>query len=337
IAHVEKAGTVYVPAADQVGTVWNLLDGSAAVANSYEYDAFGVGRAAGETAPNRYRFGTKRLDEDTELYHFIARQYEPKLGRFASRDMFRYLGCQLAAEGRLINQASAICGGCSAYVFVGNVPLSTVDPRGFWDQRVHYEMTRKWAVDVGYDGSCAQRLAQADNNVDSIWGGSAPKPGVGDFRYHFDSNKTGTARKPGARKDRYDYLIAELKKTCNTNQIRKALRLLGKALHPMQDRYSHQWGGAGATDNSGGHMASMPFEHAPQVYCAAFGDPLGEKLLPCIRAREHIPNWRNPYRPDSVTLFPPDVGRTGSWTRKELKRWLEECCVIWVHCSRAYT
>ncbi|MFO7955871.1 MAG: RHS repeat-associated core domain-containing protein, partial [Candidatus Brocadiia bacterium] len=113
IAHVEKAGTVYVPAADQVGTVWSLLDGSAAVANSYEYDAFGVGRAASETFGNRYRFGTKRLDEDTELYHFIARQYMPELGRFASVDL-------------LLRKLF----GPARYRYSGNAPTRWVDSAG---------------------------------------------------------------------------------------------------------------------------------------------------------------------------------------------------------------
>jgi len=40
------AGDPYVPDADQVGTIWNLLDSAAAKANAYTYDAFGVARSA---------------------------------------------------------------------------------------------------------------------------------------------------------------------------------------------------------------------------------------------------------------------------------------------------
>ena len=75
IALMDKGGgSTYVPISDQVGTVWVLLDSTGAVANSYSYDAFGVGGGVTETIANRYRFGTKRLDADSGLYHFIARR-----------------------------------------------------------------------------------------------------------------------------------------------------------------------------------------------------------------------------------------------------------------------
>jgi len=112
IAHMDKSGTAYVPTADQVGTIWDLLDTSATKANSYSFDAFGVGRTASEAVCNKYRFGTKRRDPDSGLYHFIARQYEPGRARFATRDLlaFAYSGSSYAA-------------------FLGN-PIGNVDPLG---------------------------------------------------------------------------------------------------------------------------------------------------------------------------------------------------------------
>ena len=91
-----------MPVADQVGTIWGWPNTSAAKANAYQYDAFGVGRAESETVPNRYRFGTKRLDADTGLYHFIARQYMPDLGRRASPIWHR-----LISAGNLVYAAAA--------------------------------------------------------------------------------------------------------------------------------------------------------------------------------------------------------------------------------------
>jgi hypothetical protein len=46
IALMDKSGTPYVPVSDQPGTIWNLLDSTASKANSYSYDAYGVGRSA---------------------------------------------------------------------------------------------------------------------------------------------------------------------------------------------------------------------------------------------------------------------------------------------------
>ena len=110
IAQMESAdGDNYVPDADQVGTIWKVLDTSAAVANSYAYDAFGVARSITEAFPSPFRFAGKHLDQDPALYHFIARQYGPPSGRFLSRDTVGSQRC---------------------YVPFRNLPLSKIDPYG---------------------------------------------------------------------------------------------------------------------------------------------------------------------------------------------------------------
>jgi len=43
IALMEISDAVYIPVSDQPGTIWYLLDSTASKANSYTYDAFGVG------------------------------------------------------------------------------------------------------------------------------------------------------------------------------------------------------------------------------------------------------------------------------------------------------
>jgi RHS repeat-associated protein len=110
MAMIESAaGDAYTPESDQVGTISKVLDSAASVANAYEYDAFGVARSATETFANPYRFAGKSLDADSSLYHFIARQYEPELGRFVSADV-------LAAG--------------SVYSYCRNRPIVSVDPAG---------------------------------------------------------------------------------------------------------------------------------------------------------------------------------------------------------------
>jgi len=109
---MDKSGTPYVPVSDQVGTVWNLLNSSAAKANSYTYDAFGVGRSTSETISNLYRFGTKRLEADPALYHFVARLYDPPNGRFVSVDRLAYV--------------VLLC----PYCYVQDMPTRYVDPTG---------------------------------------------------------------------------------------------------------------------------------------------------------------------------------------------------------------
>jgi len=136
IALMDKSGTPYVPVSDQVGTVWNLLDGNAAKANSYTYDAFGVGRSTSETISNRYRFGTKRLDTDPTHYHFAGRCYSPEMGRFLNRDpVERFIGLY-PWEGPEL----------ALYPYASARPTRAVDPTGLASKDV---------------GCCGRRIGNA--------------------------------------------------------------------------------------------------------------------------------------------------------------------------------
>jgi RHS repeat-associated protein len=130
IALMDKAGTPYVPVADQVGTTWGLVDSSGARVNYYQYDAFGLSRGVSESISNLSRFGTKRLDASSDLYHFIARQYEPGIGIFMSAD----------PEGSLSYFRS--------YGYVFARPTGMVDPTGRWSVGDHWGMTQAAAEEV---------------------------------------------------------------------------------------------------------------------------------------------------------------------------------------------
>jgi len=131
IALMDKSGTPYVPVSDQVGTTWNLVNSTAAKANSYAYDAFGVARSASETVSNLYRFGTKRLDVAPALYHFIAREYGARLGRFASIDL---LGRRLTWYVRFGSTAAGYMACYGPYGYAGGRPTSVADPLGLVPQ-----------------------------------------------------------------------------------------------------------------------------------------------------------------------------------------------------------
>jgi RHS repeat-associated protein len=142
---MDKSGTPYVPVSDQPGTTWNLLDASAAKANSYTYDAYGVARGTSDTVPNKYRFGTKPLDADPAVYHFIARVYCPALGRFIRPDSLGEpsqpsMGLESATMGGdglyFSSAATRLPSGgrpLPQYVFVSSAPLTHTDPWGLLD------------------------------------------------------------------------------------------------------------------------------------------------------------------------------------------------------------
>ncbi len=294
IALIEPAGaSPCVPAADQVGTVWALLDGSGQQANTYEYDAFGVARAASETIPNPYRFGGKPLDPDTAHYHFIARQYMPKLGRFASRDRFAplaflisdglYAAPDWALTVLLLRVAAPRAAPTDAAVFAGPfgvvpeeaycyppAPLSRLDPTGLWLSDVHRGRTVQTAgFAQGYDScrGCYTRLWQADsaaigaadNAVDFTYG-MAPLPDpVGDYSWHFDVRAARGIPDgpvvPGLRADHVKEEFELAVAAAKKGDCDEAMRRLGWSLHPLQDAYAHT-----GTDPAG-HYAETPHKH----------------------------------------------------------------------------
>ncbi|MBI5413928.1 RHS repeat-associated core domain-containing protein, partial [Candidatus Peregrinibacteria bacterium] len=91
-----------------------------------DYYPFGESRIdeKSTTYANDYTFTGKELDEDTKLYYYEARYYNPKIARFVSQDPW---------EGDLKDPQSL-----NKYAYVRNNPLKYVDPRGLlevaWDK-----------------------------------------------------------------------------------------------------------------------------------------------------------------------------------------------------------
>lgn len=82
---------------------------SGAVLNRYTYGPFGESAALAGTT---HGYTGQRYDAETGLYHYKMRQYSPKLGRFLQPDPI------------------GMAGGINLYGYVGNSPLTTVDPLG---------------------------------------------------------------------------------------------------------------------------------------------------------------------------------------------------------------
>ena len=100
---------------DGNGNVAALADaGGTNILAQYEYGPFGeVIRATGPMAKaNPFRFSTKYQDDETDLIMYPARPYNPSAGRFLCKDPAQEQG------------------GMNLYAFVGNEPISQVDPLG---------------------------------------------------------------------------------------------------------------------------------------------------------------------------------------------------------------
>jgi RHS repeat-associated protein len=105
---------------DAMGTVIGLADGSGASSGKFIYDAFGnvLSQVGGNNsaAGGDFRFQGQWLEEDTGLYNFRARDYDPGTGLFLSRDPVDIIETQPESF--------------NPYQFVYNNPYVYSDPTG---------------------------------------------------------------------------------------------------------------------------------------------------------------------------------------------------------------
>ena len=101
---------------DHLGSTRAVTDSAGNLLTTLQYDPFGEVRS-GSNNGIRYTFTGKEQDA-TGLYYYGARYYDPKVGRFITRDVF---------SGRIGNPQTQ-----NRYVYVMNNPLKHNDPTGNW-------------------------------------------------------------------------------------------------------------------------------------------------------------------------------------------------------------
>jgi RHS repeat-associated protein len=104
---------------DHLGSVRLLTDAAGAVANRYDYDAFGNWEDTSyETIANPFGFTARERDAESGLMFYRARYYDPKIGRFISEDPIGFE----ASDANL-------------YRYVFNNPVTFIDPSGLVVER----------------------------------------------------------------------------------------------------------------------------------------------------------------------------------------------------------
>lgn len=81
----------------------------------YEYDSFGNIKHTPHPRwiTQSYTYTGREMDYETGLYYYRARYYDPKVGRFITKDPIGFGGSDV-----------------NLYVYVGNNPINLVDPTG---------------------------------------------------------------------------------------------------------------------------------------------------------------------------------------------------------------
>ncbi len=103
---------------DDLYNVVAITDSSGAVVERYDYDDFGKPSISIQQSSiqNPYLFTGRRLDPETDFYHYRTRYLAADVGRFTTRDTIGIWGDEVEVG--------------NGYTYVGNGPGSFVDPNG---------------------------------------------------------------------------------------------------------------------------------------------------------------------------------------------------------------
>ena len=108
-------GFNYIYMEDGIGSITEVTDWHGNVRRAYVYDSFGnTAIQTGTLNPtNPFKYTGRELDEETGLYYYRARYYDPEIGRFLQEDPIGFEG-----------------GDINLYVYVSNNPVNLTDPLG---------------------------------------------------------------------------------------------------------------------------------------------------------------------------------------------------------------
>jgi RHS repeat-associated protein len=151
ISENQVSGSTWTPTFygyDGHGNVRFTTSATAAVGNTYTFDAFGAVIASTGTIANSYLYSGERFDSALNLYHLRARYYNMLTGRFETMDPGKETCCALRASqvGNIFDPATL-----HKYVYAQNNPVNRVDPSG-------KDAILDYAIELGEDEKTVEEL-----------------------------------------------------------------------------------------------------------------------------------------------------------------------------------
>lgn len=148
---MKRDGAEYFYCMDGLGSVIDLTDALENVVDSFSYDAYGTPSQTSSIG-NPYLFTGRAFDDETELYYYRARYYDPVLGRFLTPDPIGFAG------------------GVNFYAYVNNDPISIIDPLGlkgstFFPKYIGGAITGGYGMDPNGQGPDSPYYPPYDNEL----------------------------------------------------------------------------------------------------------------------------------------------------------------------------
>ncbi len=114
VSKITPDGHAYFYHYDGMGSTIAITDATGNIVNKYAYDEFGNVLKSEETISNPFRYVGRYgvMDDGNGLYNMRARYYDPRVGRFISKDPI------------------GLMGGINQFAYVENNPVNYIDPRG---------------------------------------------------------------------------------------------------------------------------------------------------------------------------------------------------------------
>ncbi|MBI5748484.1 MAG: hypothetical protein HZA00_05105 [Nitrospinae bacterium] len=177
---IDRKGKTYYYHFDGLGSVTALTDAKGKVVQRYDYDSFGNLKHHGHKVKQPYTYTAREYDRETGLYYYRARYYDPKMGRFISKDPFP----------GLTNLPQTL----NHYSYVGNNPVKFIDPFGLSSLTYNFNTGSLSLYDSG--GSLIGQFP-AGNNTTIDSNGSWP-PGTYPYSYYVPHPESGPTGRYGS-------------------------------------------------------------------------------------------------------------------------------------------
>ncbi|MCS0581071.1 DUF6531 domain-containing protein [Massilia pinisoli] len=152
-----STATIYAIHTDHLGVPQAVTDAAQAIVWQARISPFGQARIVhasaradvGNAFEMNLRLPGQVYDAETGLHQNYFRDFDPALGRYTTPDPM------------------GLAGGINPYLYVGDNPLTNVDPLGLYQSDIHYYMTFFLAMAAGIDYADARTIALATQYVDN--------------------------------------------------------------------------------------------------------------------------------------------------------------------------